>query len=61
MTNFKTSLMLYVKLKTLWSLSIGGIQLSQGYRDSMGGSLRFTSKSLEVLGTHLINPERMKG
>ena len=53
--------MLYVKLKTLWPLSMGGIQLSQGYRDSMGGSLLFTSKSLEVPGTHLINPERMKG
>ena len=54
-------IMLYLKLKTLWPLSMGGIQLSQGYRDSMGGSLLFTSKSLEVPGTHLINPERMKG
>ena len=38
-----------------------GVQLPQGKEALQGGSLLFTTKFLEIPGTHLIDLGRMKG
>ena len=38
-----------------------GVQLPQGKEALQGGSLLFTTKFLEISGTHLIDLGRMKG
>ena len=40
--------------KTLWSLFMNGVQLSQGYRTT---TRKHITQSPEVPGTHLIDPE----
>ena len=38
-----------------------GLGSTASVRDSRGGSLRFTTKFLEIPGTHFTNLGRMKG
>ena len=47
--------------KTLLPLLMDMVQLSQGYSVIRRGSLPFTTKFLEISGTHLIDLGRMKG
>ena len=47
--------------KSLLPLLMDMVQLSQGYSVIRRGSLPFTTKFLEISGTHLIDLGRMKG
>ena len=46
-------IILYEKLKTLWSFSMDGVQMFQGYRANT--RRQFTTQSPGIPGTHLIN------
>ena len=55
-------IILYEKLKTLWSLFMDGIQLSQGYRATLKRQFYFYHSFLRSSpGTHLTDPGRMRG